>query len=99
MLEVVDYHGADGRFNEVLVLESLPFFEFQTQDDFVGLQECDRALLDFFEPRQHRINLAWEVHFLLAHLVVAVGHDTVIDDCVGQIEDVFAHSILLLEDA
>ena len=80
MFKVVDNHGANSSFDEILVLKALSLFQFETQYDFICLQECDGALLDLFEPSQHRVHFSREYHSLLCHELTSMGHDSVIDD-------------------
>lgn len=97
VFEVVNYHCADGSLDEVFVFESLSLFQFEAENDFVGLEEGDGALFYFFEPREHRVDLLREFHFLLLHCLAAVLHHSVVDYCVRQLQNVLTHSVLFLE--
>jgi hypothetical protein len=99
MLKVVNDHGTYRGLDEVFVLESLAFFELQTQDDLVGLKEGHLSLFNLLEPRQHGVDVSWEYDTLLGDLWATVSHDSVVDDRVGQFKDILVHTILLFKDS
>lgn len=76
------------------ILIRISIFDVDLAHEAFDVKECYTIHFGALKPLQIGINIGWELHSLLSHLLVTHFHDIFVNKLVGHCEDVVVHSIL-----